>query len=99
MSENIGPAIPRFSEMFRFADDSDLNQHSRELIAEAFAYGITLALSGELQAEPPLMPKEPPPPPKRAQEIPYFSRNTTTDCAKPWTKRAARVAKSPSAIR
>ena len=40
--ENTGPAIPRFSEMFRFADDSDLNEHARELRAEAFAYGFNL---------------------------------------------------------
>jgi hypothetical protein len=40
--ENTGPAIPRFSEMFHFADDSDLNEHARELRAEAFAYGFNL---------------------------------------------------------
>jgi len=46
MSEkgNRGPAIPRFSEMFRFADDSNLNEHVRELRAEAFAYGFNLDL-------------------------------------------------------
>ena len=42
-NENAG-TIPRFSEMFRFADDSDLNEHLRELRAEAFAYGFNLDL-------------------------------------------------------
>jgi len=42
--ENAGPTIPCFSEMFRFADDSDVTQHARELRAEAFAYGINLDL-------------------------------------------------------
>jgi hypothetical protein len=44
MSENENAAPPRFSEMFRFADDSDVNEHLRELRAEAFAYGINLDL-------------------------------------------------------
>jgi len=43
-NENTGPAIPRFSEMFRRADDPDLNEHVRELRAEAFAYGFNLDL-------------------------------------------------------
>ena len=41
-NENTGPAIPSFSEMIRFTGDSDLNEHLRELRAEAFAYGILI---------------------------------------------------------
>jgi hypothetical protein len=74
-NENAGPTIPCFSEMFRFADDSDVTQHARELRAEAFAYGINLDLR--------IFPGAIPPskkaklalgialPPKRAQEIIY----------------------------
>lgn len=72
-NENIRPAIPRFSEMFRFADDSSLNEHVRELRAEAFAYGFNLDIrvfpgvippskKAELSAD--ITPLE-----KRAQEI------------------------------
>jgi hypothetical protein len=43
-NKNTGPAIRSFSEMFPFADDSDLNEHLRELRAEAFAYGFILDL-------------------------------------------------------
>jgi hypothetical protein len=71
--ENRGPAIPRFSEMFRFADDSDLNEHVRELRAEAFAYGFNLDLRVFPGAIPPSKKAELAagitPLPKRAREI------------------------------
>jgi len=41
-NENAVPATPRFSEMFPFTDDSDLNEHWRELRAEGYAYGFIL---------------------------------------------------------
>ena len=74
-NENTGPAIPRFSEMFRFADDPDLNEHARELRAEAFAYGFNL----DVRVFPgPILPSKKAelgegitPLPKRAQEIIY----------------------------
>jgi hypothetical protein len=81
-NENAGPTIPCFSEMFRFADDSDVTQHARELRAEAFAYGINLDLR--------IFPGAIPPskkaklalgialPPKRAQEIIYRSDYRST---------------------
>src|SRR5438874_10845878 len=68
-TENTGPAIPRFSEMFRFADDSDLNEHLRELRAEAFAYGFNLDLRIHPDGIPPSEQDDVPPVPKRAQEI------------------------------
>lgn len=72
-NENTGAMIPRFSEMFGFADDRHPNEHVRELRAEAFAYGINLDLrifpgpiplskEAELAAEVTL-------PPKRVEEI------------------------------
>jgi hypothetical protein len=67
MSENTGPTIPRFSEMFRFGDDSDLNEHLRELRAEAFACGFWLEL--EVQPKGKFSPDKLPSLPKRAQEI------------------------------
>ena len=75
MSEkgNRGPAIPRFSEMFGFADDSDLNERVRELRAEAFAYGFNLDLQVFPGAVPPSKKSELAagitPLPKRAREI------------------------------
>jgi hypothetical protein len=72
-NENTGPAFPRFSEMFRFADDQDLNEHSRECRAEAFAYGLNLDLRIFPGPIPPSKKAELavgiPLPPKRAQEI------------------------------
>jgi hypothetical protein len=67
-NENTG-TIPRFSEMFRFADDSDLNEHLRELRAEAFAYGFNLDLRIHPDGIPPSEKEDVPPVPKRAQEI------------------------------
>jgi hypothetical protein len=67
-SNDSCPAIPRFSEIFRFVGP-DVAANLRELRAEAFAYGFVLALEGALQIEPAFFPKKPPPVPKRAQEI------------------------------
>ena len=71
-NENAVPAIPRFSEMFHLAD-SDLNEHLRELRAEAFAYGINLDLRVFPGPIPPSKEGELgegiKPPPKRAGEI------------------------------
>ena len=73
MSENesTGTTIPRFSEMFHFADDSDLNEHLRELRAEAFAYGFNLDLRIHSNGIRPSEQNDVPPVPKRAQEILY----------------------------
>jgi len=72
-STTTGSSIPRFSEMFRFADDSDLNEHLRELRAEAFAYGFNLDLRIFPGAIPPSKKAELgagiTPLPKRAREI------------------------------
>jgi len=70
-NENAVPATPRFSEMFRFADDSDLNEHLRELRAEACAYGITLEFAINPDGAPPLLPNKSLTLPERAQEIIY----------------------------
>src|SRR5206468_7685478 len=72
-NDNTDPTIPRFSEMFRFADDSDPNEHLRELRAEAFAYGFNLDLRVFPGAIQPSKKAELcagiTPAPKRAQEI------------------------------
>jgi hypothetical protein len=69
-NENTGTTIPRFSEMFGFADDSDLNEHLRELRAEAFAYGFNLDLRIHPDGiRPSEQQDDVPPVPKRAQEI------------------------------
>jgi hypothetical protein len=72
-NENVGAAIPRFSEMFPFADDPDLNEHVRELRAEAWAYGFGLDIRIFPGSIPPPTKAELsadiPPLPKRAREI------------------------------
>ena len=73
-NETTTPAIvPRFSEMFRFADDSTLDEHVRELRAEAFAYGFNLDIRVFAGPIPPSEKAELvagiTPPPERAQEI------------------------------
>ena len=72
-NENTGTTIPRFSEILGFADDSDLNEHLRELRAEAFAYGFNLDLRVFPGAIQPSKKAELcagiTPAPKRAQEI------------------------------
>ena len=68
-NDNTDPTIPRFSEMFRFADDSDPNEHLRELRAEAFAYGFNLDLRIHSNGIRPSEQNDVPPVPKRAQEI------------------------------
>jgi hypothetical protein len=72
-NKNSGPAIRSFSEMFPFADDSDLNEHLRELRAEAFAYGVNSDLRVFPGSIPPSKEAELgegiTPAPKQAQEI------------------------------
>jgi hypothetical protein len=100
-NENTGTTIPRFSEMFSFADDSDLNERLRELRAEAFAYGINLDLRIHPDGMPPSEQDDVPPVPKRAQEIidELTSKHYLKMCKGFNAARRLRGENPPSAIR